>query len=207
MCALFSPIKAPPQDLDTLDDWGSVDELLWSLDSDIWNQAGLYSLEDAVGTGETGEDLAAVVRIRAGAGQGSGVCRGTMQGNVVLSLAGSGSAFMDGEQIGGITVGIPVSPTYAMSSSNFFMLRIQHGWGGGIGVSDDEFLPYRVRMTGLTGLETRSSEKEEPNRIRCVIPDPSVGKAESLIIPEYKGWGWAQIERNIGVWTGVVQWQ
>ncbi len=206
MCALFSTIKAPPQNLDTLDDWGSVDELLWSLDSDIWNQAGLYALENAVSAGETGGELAAV-RIRTGEMQGRSECGETMLGNAVVSLVGSGSAFMDGEQIGGITVGIPVTPSSVMSSAELFILRIEHGEGKETGFSDNALLPCRVRMTGLAGLEAQSSEKEEPNRIRCVIPDPSVGRAESSITPEYKGWGWTELVRHDGIWTGVVQWQ
>ena len=74
-------------------------------------------------------------------------------------------------------------------------------------LSAEGILPYRVRTTGLSGLAAKASEKEEPNRIRCVVPAPSNGKAESVISPEYKGWGWTELARRDVIWTGVVQWQ
>lgn len=206
MGALFSTIKAPPQNLDSLDDWGSLDELLWSLDSDIWNSAGLYALEQAVGPGESGEEVSAV-RIRSAELRGSAGGGGTMQGHAVLSLTGSGAALLEGEQIGGVTVGIPVSPASAASGEACFMLRLQHGGGGAEALVESGFLPYRVRMTELSGLAAQTSEREDPNRVRGVTCAPSAAAGEETIVPEYKGWGWTELARREGLWRGVVQWQ
>ena len=43
--ARFSALAAPPQSLDTLDRWGRLDSLPASLDSPLWNSAGLWELE------------------------------------------------------------------------------------------------------------------------------------------------------------------
>ena len=94
MGALFSTIKAPPQNLDSLDDWGSLDELLWSLDSDIWNSAGLYALEQAVGPGESGEEVSAV-RIRSAELRGSAGGGGTIAAPVVADIFSNILPYLD----------------------------------------------------------------------------------------------------------------
>lgn len=45
--AQFFAISAPPQSLESLDNWGSVDSLPASLDSPLWNSAGIYGLNIA----------------------------------------------------------------------------------------------------------------------------------------------------------------
>ena len=45
--AQFFAISAPPQSLESLDNWGSVDGLPASLDSPLWNSAGIYGLNIA----------------------------------------------------------------------------------------------------------------------------------------------------------------
>ena len=49
MAATFTPVLSPPQTLETLDVWsdsdtGGLDALPWSLDSAVWNTAGIYAL-------------------------------------------------------------------------------------------------------------------------------------------------------------------
>ena len=43
----FFDILPPPQSLETLDEWGALDSLPASLDSELWQNAGLYGLRIA----------------------------------------------------------------------------------------------------------------------------------------------------------------
>lgn len=77
MSAEFYTILLPPQTLETLDNWGSLDDLPLSLDSSAWDTAGIYGLTIADG---------AVV---------SGSMEGSRQSVIPLgaSLAHSGASF------------------------------------------------------------------------------------------------------------------
>jgi hypothetical protein len=44
MSATISALYPPPQSIDSLDEWGSLDGLLWSLDSAVWTTCGVYGL-------------------------------------------------------------------------------------------------------------------------------------------------------------------
>ena len=65
--ARFFAIIAPPPGLDDLDRWGTLDSLPASLDSQLWNSAGLWGLE--------AEDFAR--------------CAQSLAGRVIVSLGGS----------------------------------------------------------------------------------------------------------------------
>ena len=54
MSAEFYTILLPPQTLETLDNWGSLDDLPLSLDSSAWDTAGIYGLTVADGATASG---------------------------------------------------------------------------------------------------------------------------------------------------------
>ena len=54
MSAEFYTILPPPQTLETLDNWGSLDDLPLSLDSPAWETAGIYGLTIADGAKASG---------------------------------------------------------------------------------------------------------------------------------------------------------
>lgn len=54
MSAEFYTILPPPQTLETLDNWGSLDDLPLSLDSPAWESAGIYRLTIADGAKASG---------------------------------------------------------------------------------------------------------------------------------------------------------
>lgn len=54
MSAEFYTILPPPQTLETLDNWGSLDDLPLSLDSQAWETAGIYGLTIAGGAKASG---------------------------------------------------------------------------------------------------------------------------------------------------------
>ncbi len=259
-------VKAPPQSLEKLDRWGSMDSLPWSLDDAVWTTAGEYALTCSE-QGKSGQS-SAFVRKKVLEVKGAAVVseKAVWAGVVLLSGSGAaetaqqqagerlrpvyavlaGSCFGDGdvsalrirtgEDASNVTAGGTVfslrirqaaQKAQASCSEVFFPVRARllSGSGAAVGGQNAVFLrvmpflevesaccaeelaPYRVRMTALAGLAAQFSEKTEPNRVRCVKPDRSDGNAGSVIAPEYKGWGWTELARHEGTWTGVVQWQ
>lgn len=80
----FYTILPPPQSIETLDSWGPLDSLRWSLDSDVWMRAGIYGLIASEG-GESGESLDAV-RVRLLSMRGGAAAGGAMQGVKAASV-------------------------------------------------------------------------------------------------------------------------
>ena len=87
MGALFATVKAPPQTLDTLDDWGGLDALPWSLDAGVWAGAGVYALEGAE-EAFSSSAFGGAERIRTASLLGAAALSGALEGGACFSLAG-----------------------------------------------------------------------------------------------------------------------
>ena len=91
MSAEFFDILKPPQTLDTLDAWGGLDSLPYSLDSSMWERVGVYGLLASEG-GRSGEALSGDSVIRGLALSGKALSGGAMLGVKVTYLDGSAKA-------------------------------------------------------------------------------------------------------------------
>ena len=91
MSAEFFDILKPPQTLDTLDAWGGLDSLPYSLDSTMWERVGVYGLLASEG-GRSGEALSGDSVSRGLELAGKALSGGVMLGVKVTYLDGSAKA-------------------------------------------------------------------------------------------------------------------
>ena len=91
----FTAILPPPQSIETLDSWGALDSLPFSLDSSVWEKAGKYALAVQAGA-PCGGALAGGVRRRGIVGTSTAVTGGAMLGVCVTYLTLTDSAAMGG---------------------------------------------------------------------------------------------------------------
>lgn len=90
----FFTILPPPQSVDALDAWGGLESLPFSLDSAVWQSAGVYGLIVSEG-GRSGETLNGANRVRSLVLAGSGKSSDEMEGEKgasVYEIAGDGQA-------------------------------------------------------------------------------------------------------------------
>ena len=93
MSATISALYPPPQSIDSLDQWDSLDSLLWPLDNAVWTTCGVYGLtvsEDAQSADAM--DGASIVY---GAATGTAASSGACEGEVIHdagTMLGSASA-------------------------------------------------------------------------------------------------------------------
>ncbi len=202
MSASFSAILPPPQTIDTLDNWGDLDSLLWSLDGDIWTWCGIYGFT-AEQTGKSSQTVK-TARIRTQAVTASAKASGSFKGESILDLSGSTDAVAGEDIIGGVARAIPVSPASASSSQTFTIRRVRPGSGETEAFSDAEFEPFRVRMdvpgewlaAGVSGSET------ELWRVLQSFIGSASATSDQSIYPEYKGWTWGGERRpEEGDWS------
>lgn len=93
--AVFTDILPPPQSLENLDNWGDLDSLLWSLDSTIWETAGIYGIvssETADGSSSFSYHLTRCLVL-----SGNAQTSGKMTGVVVAEISGDGYSKTDGK--------------------------------------------------------------------------------------------------------------
>jgi hypothetical protein len=87
-------IAAPPLGLDALDRWGALDSLPASLDSRLWNSAGLWGLE-VEDFARCAQSLALCLRVHITAGSGG---QGGASSSGSLALAPKGWGWKEGGQ-------------------------------------------------------------------------------------------------------------
>ena len=85
MARIFA-IVAPPPSLDELDSWGALDSLPDSLDSPLWNSAGLWGLE-VEEFARCAQSLALCLRVSISAGSGG---QASSSGSLALAPKGWG---------------------------------------------------------------------------------------------------------------------
>lgn len=159
----FTAILPPPQSLETLDNWGALDALPFSLDSTVWESAGKYALTVQAGA-SSGGVLAGGVRRRGIVGTASAVTGGAMLGVCVAYLtladrAVAGGSMAAVRQIPGVLSGAAAGAGKA-DIARIFALSGASATAGSA-VSE----PVRVRL--VTGHDASvSGQSEQGLRIR-----------------------------------------
>lgn len=223
MPGTFSPILPPPQSIDSLDSWSSLDGLPFSLDSSLWTKAGLYGL--TVSDAEPVRQQVSDQRTRTSAIAGMAVSVGSADGQAVLELMGTGEATTGEDVIGGVTVSIGVDPSRANSGQMLVLLRIRPGLMDDTALSNEGLDLYRVRTHVPESLIVSGGDADV-SRIILLYGGGDV-LSDGDVLPEYKGWGWtreAQMEQGWAPiieagqywhslpggtkdWRGIVEWQ
>lgn len=199
------PVLLPPQTLDSLNAWGVLDSLPWSLDAAIWETAAIYGLTMGE-TGSSGEALAGEVRIRglaparAPAGSGGGLAL-----SCTRQLAAKGLATTAEEILGGISVSIPLDPAEAGSGETLLAERIREDAAEAQALSGETLSPNRVR-SGKHASGAVSGTFAVPFRVR-LAEGMAHAAGSTAISPEYKGWNWTRRQSGIVRWKEVVEWQ
>lgn len=199
MSATISALYPPPQSIDSLDQWGSLDGLLWSLDDAVWTTCGVYGLtvgEDAQ-SADAMDGASVVYGAATGTATASGACEGdvihdagtmlgsaaatqSLVGNRVRTAGLDGSAEGDGSILGGCVVnGDQLG--FAVGSGTLAAERIIYGAADGDAASSGMFA-YALTME-FAGSGTAT--------------------ADAVILPEYKGWGWEQEQQGSETWTAL----
>ena len=207
MGAGFATVKAPPQTLDTLDDWGGLDALPWSLDAGVWAGAGIYALQGAEASASSSGAFSGASRVRTASLSCAAAGAGSLEGNALFFFFGSGAAVSSEEELGGITVSLPLDGAAAQSGGGFSPVRLRPGGGENGAASGQEGALLRVRQTGLSGLHAAGGEEQKPVRVRVIAPAAGAALSLEHIRPGYKGWDWtAQPSAPESAWREVVQW-
>lgn len=223
--ATYHTILPPPQSVDSLDAWGELDALPWSLDSGVWLSAGVYGIH-AAESAESAESLKKWTRIRTSDLLQGVAAGGEADGNIIRDLVISDSAHMDGDQVGGVARAIPIAPIHGQSGEVFTPYRVRIDVEQSHAQSAESFTPYRVRTDCPASL-AQSSERIIIYRLLTLFASGSGTSGESLF-PEYKGWAWDDIPKSDATpwnaletdqndwnqipggksrWRGVVEWQ
>lgn len=223
--ATYQTILPPPQSVDSLDAWGGLDSLQWSLDSDVWLSAGVYGIL-ASESAQSAESLKKWNRVRTSDILQGVAAGGEAEGNIIRDLVISDAAHMDGEQLGGVARAIPIAPIHGQSGESFKPYRVRSDIDQSHAQTSETFTPYRVRTYCHASL-AQSSERIIIYRILTLFASGSGVSGESLL-PAYKGWAWDdmpkpdatswnaletsqndwnQIVGGKSRWRGVVEWQ
>ena len=223
--ATYKTILPPPQSVDSLDAWGELDALPWSLDSGVWLYAGVYGIL-ASESAQAAESLKKWNRVRTSDILQGVAAGGEAEGNIIRDLVISDSAHMDGDQVGGVARAIPIAPIHGQSGEVFTPYRVRSDIDQSHAQTSETFTPYRVRIDCPASL-AQSSERIIIYRLLTLFASGSGTSGESLL-PEYKGWAWDdmpkpdatswnaletgqndwnQIVGGKSRWRGVVEWQ
>ena len=201
MSATITALYPPPQSIDSLDQWGTLDSLPWSLDSSVWTTCGVYGLTvSESGTSSDSFDGATkVYGILAGSASASGALDGeavtdsgpmpgtasasqSLSGNRVRTGDLDGDADSEGDILGGCVVnGDQRGEAYSYGS--FAATRkMTAGEAHGFARSGAEYA-YALTMDDFVGNGTAQSGE--------------------IILPEYKGWSWDGLPLPSGQWSAM----
>lgn len=197
----LAPILAPPQSIDSLDSWGSLDGLPFSLDSSLWTKAGLYGL--TVSDAEPVRQQVSDQRTRTSAIAGMAVSVGSADGQAVLELMGTGEATTGEDVIGGVTVSIGVDPSRANSGQMLVLLRIRPGLMDDTALSNEGLDLYRVRTHVPESLIVSGGDADV-SRVLLLYGGGNVISVDD-VLPEYKGWGWKRDAQTEQCWAPIIE--
>ena len=223
--ATYQTILPPPQSVDSLDAWGGLDTLPWSLDSGVWLYAGVYGIL-ASESAQAAESLKKWNRVRTSDILQGVAAGGEAEGNIIRDLVISDSAHMDGDQVGGVARAIPIAPIHGQSGESFTPYRVRSDIEQSHAQTSETFTPYRVRTDCPASL-AQSYARIIIYRLLKLLASGSGTSGESLL-PEYKGWAWDDMPKSDATpwnaletgqndwnqipggkarWRGVVEWQ
>lgn len=213
----FFTILPPPQSVDTLDAWGSLDNLPFSLDSAVWQTVGVYGLVASEG-GKSGGGLRGASVTRGLACYGSATSAGAMQGAKVAYLAGEGAAKSGGvlsatilRGVGGrgearssgalafIAIRALFDTEPASSGGDMLGVKVSYLSGSGLAVSGGGATSNFIRSL-VAESAAKSGGVADVGRVLVVAGAGQASSGEEVIVG-FKGWGWDEKEKpSASVW-------
>lgn len=211
MSAEFFDILPPPQSIETLDNWGTLDTLPYSLDDAAWQRIGVYGLR-VEATAHSSEKQGSDSVIRGLELVGEAYSGGALTGFKVTYLSGHSEA-ASSELAGYIVVrdvqGRATEQTPAAAS--YIVIRDVRGKAvGKAGAAGDgvkvSYLSGNARAESQGGLDAKYTRSLNGLSGATTHGDMVVGRvlmlegaahaqsAENVLL-EYKGWNWDKEER------------
>ena len=175
--AVFTDILPPPQSLENLTNWGDLDSLLWSLDSEVWESAGIYGLvvsEPSKNSSSFSSHITRCLTL-----SGSSRHSGNMSGIVIAGISGN-SLSKSKEKLSIIRVHNVSCKADAKSSASDIFLRISPLMVSEPAISDGNGIVTRVRTTGIYAASAEASVGFDSVRVR-EISSSSATAARSII--------------------------
>jgi hypothetical protein len=213
----FFTILPPPQSVDTLDAWGSLDTLPYSLDSALWQTVGVYGLVVSEG-GKSGGALRGASVTRGLACHGKATSTGAMQGAKVAYLAGEGAAKSGGELeatvirgVGGrgearssgalafIAIRALFDTEPATSGGDMLGVKVSYLSGDGHTATHGEMSANFIRSL-VAGTAAKSGGVANVGRVLVVAGAGQAFSGEEAVV-SFKGWDWNEKEKpSAPVW-------
>ena len=161
--AVFTDILTPPQSLENLDNWGDLDSLSWSLDSTIWETAGIYGL--VVSESAYCADTIKYSLTRGLTLSDTVHASSSMEGNLIAEISGTGESTDEGDLLLGRALHVRGGATSFASSSDIF-LRISPLMVSEPAVSGGTASVFRVRNAGIHDAFSTSYAESVFRRVR-----------------------------------------
>ena len=161
--AVLTAVLPPPQSLETLDTWGGLDALAWSLDSAVWETAGMYGLS-ASEAGTSG-NCVSYVRKRGLAMAGRAATSCAVKGNGIVEISGKGGGASSGRLDAGRTLHVG-GTAFARTAASGVFLRVSPLPVSEPALSGERADGVRVRTADMARARSASSGVCEGGRIR-----------------------------------------
>lgn len=218
MSAEFFDILKPPQTLDTLDAWGGLDSLPYSLDSAMWERVGVYGLLASEG-GRSGEALSGDSVSRGLELSGGALSGGSMLSVKVTYLDGSakaesseGAAVSVVRGVGGrakaesgggltyLTIRALFDTEPATSGGSMLGVKVSYLSGEGLAETDGELTANFLRSLEAVAA-AEAGGKGKLDRTLLVMLDGAAKSSESALFT-FKGWDWnGETPSSASEWT------
>ena len=201
MSATISALYPPPQSIDSLDQWGSLDGLLWSLDSTVWTTCGVYGLTSTESAQSAGAARGGIIMhgVLAGVAASSGLCdgdavkdAGELAGAAAASAALAGNRIRRGVMGGG-----------AEASQSILGGCVVNGNQEGCADASGSLQALRIMAAEVLGHAVASAEYAYALTMDDFLAVDAAQSGDS-IFPEYKGWTWRKDAQGGSTWAPEV---
>ena len=206
MGAEFFDILKPPQSIDTLDAWGALDNLPYSLDSSMWARVGVCGFVASEG-GRSGEALGEDSVVRGLVLSSGGKTAGSLAGAKVAYLSGSGKARSGGaiavsvvRGVGGrstakgtgslkyLTIRALFDTEPGTSGGSMLGVKVSYLSGTSAGAGRGEATANFIRSLGaLTVAE--AGGRADVGRVLTQSAESMALSSDSCVVT-FKGWNW-----------------
>ena len=198
MSATISALYPPPQSIDSLDEWGSLDSLPWSLDSAVWTTCGVYGLTSTEAAAGAGSARGGIIMhgVLTGAASSSGLCDGdAVKDAGKLDGSAAASASLAGNRIRrGIMVGD------AEASQSILGGCVVNGDQDGFAEAFGSLWAERIMYAVALGYAEASASYAYALTMDNFLAVDAAQSGDS-IFPEYKGWAWRKDAQGGSTWT------
>ena len=197
MSATIAALYPAPQSIDSLDEWGNLDSLRWSLDSNVWTKCGVYGL--TVSEAALGMDATAWVVVVEGALSGQADASGSLEGAAAKDAGTFPGTAAASQSLDGNRVIDGSADAGAQGDGSLDGGGVVNGDQRGSAQSSGDVEAERL----IGGMAAGAAVSAERFAYGFIMPLTAAGTAQgtAAIFPEYKGWGWLADAQGDKAWT------